>query len=101
MPTRCETAVNDILPAARAMIAKGLVDVYHFTQTKAARCMGVSQPAVSQYLQNLRGSSRHPFASNRDFARSVNDITRGIAEGSITPEKIDHEMCRICRAVQG
>lgn len=100
MPNRCEKAVHDIFPIARAMIAKKLVDVYKFSQTKAASYMGISQPAISQYRKNVRGKRKLPFTDTAAFTNVINDIAKGIAEGSIKPEQIDDSMCRICREVQ-
>ena len=100
MTSKCEKAVHDIFPIARAMIAKRLVDVYKFSQTKSAKYMGISQPAISQYRKNVRGKKKTSFMDDADFVNVINDITKGIAEGSIRSEQIDDSMCRICREVQ-
>lgn len=94
---KCEKAVHDIFPVARAMIAKRLVDVYKFSQTKAAKNMGLSQPAISQYMKNLRGNKAKALAENQEFVELSNDIAKRIAEGSLKREKVDDEMCRFCR----
>lgn len=51
----CETVVNEVLPAVRSIVARELADRGH-TQTEIADMMGVTQPAVSQYLSSTRGS---------------------------------------------
>ncbi|MBN1896957.1 MAG: hypothetical protein JW789_04525 [Candidatus Aenigmarchaeota archaeon] len=100
MTSRCEKAVHDIFPVARAMIAKRLVDVYKFSQTRSAKYMGISQPAISQYRKNMRGNKKTSFMDDAGFLDVINEIAKGIAEGSIKPEQVDDSMCRICREVQ-
>jgi predicted transcriptional regulator len=96
MRMKCEAAVRDVFPVARAMIAKNLVDVYKFSQIQASRRMGISQPAISQYRKNIRGS-RRSLAEDRRFMEIADDIAKRIAEGSLHPEHLQKEMCRFCR----
>jgi predicted transcriptional regulator len=98
---KCERAVHDILPVSRAVIAEKLVEVYGFSQTKASRCMGISQPAVSQYVKKIRGKKEFEFTKEPGYISLVNDVAKGLAEGTISPGNIDNEMCRICREIQG
>ena len=100
MLMKCERAVNDILPIARAMIAKMLIDAYGFSQTKAAKLMGISQPAISQYKKNIRGNRAGPLADNPEFIAIANDITKRLADGSIKAEQMGKEMCRFCRLLE-
>lgn len=50
----CETVVNEVLPAVRSIVARELAE-RGYTQTEIADMMGVTQPAVSQYLSTTRG----------------------------------------------
>ncbi len=99
--TKCERAVQDIFPVSRAMIAQKLVDVYGFSQTKASKCMGISQPAISQYRKKVRGKKEFRFTKSPGYVALVNEIAKGLAQGSVKPEKMDMEMCRLCREIQG
>lgn len=49
-----EVTVNQVLPAIRSIIARELHSSYGFTQEEIARCLSVTQPAVSQYLNRSR-----------------------------------------------
>ena len=100
MSYRCEIAVKSILPAARSLIAKKLVDVYGFSQTVAAKRMGISQPAISQYRKNIRGLGIGDLKENAEFMDAINDITKKVAEGSLPASGMNDEMCRLCRLVQ-
>ena len=100
MVCKCESVVNEILPLARSLIAKKLVDAYGFSQTNAAKRMGISQPAVSQYRKNIRGRKTGLLAENPQFTEIANDIAKRIAEGSTNPEQVSKEMCRFCELIQ-
>jgi predicted transcriptional regulator len=96
---KCEVAVHDILPVARALLAKKLVDVYDMSQTEAAKRMGMSQPAISQYKQDIRGIKNVGFKDNARFQGIINDIAKRIANGSVKPGQMPAEMCRLCMTV--
>jgi predicted transcriptional regulator len=101
MRMKCERAVQDILPVSRAVIARKLVDVYGFSQTKASMCMGITQPAVSQYRKKTRGKRQFEFTKSPGYMALVDEIAHGLAEGSIKPDRIGRHMCRLCAEVQG
>jgi len=54
MDPQCEIIGKYILPIFRSMLAKELVQKYNFTQTEAAKKLGTTQAAVSQYLSSKR-----------------------------------------------
>ena len=99
MRCKCEVAVHDILPVARALLAKKLVDVFDLSQTDAAKRMGMSQPAISQYKKDIRGMKDVGFKDNARFLEIINDIAKRIAKGSVKPEQMPGEMCRLCSAI--
>ena len=53
-----EVEARVILPAIRAMIAKSLVKNYHFTQSKVASLLGITQATVSNYYREKRGAAK-------------------------------------------
>lgn len=100
MGPKCEKAVRYILPVARAMVAKKLMEGYGFSQTGVAKKMRISQPAISQYKKNIRGRGSESFTDNSGFVEIANDVAKKIAEGSLPAEKVSGEMCRFCRLMQ-
>jgi predicted transcriptional regulator len=100
MRCKCEVAVQDILPIARSLLAKKLIDAYGMSQTEAAKKMGISQPAVSQYKKDIRGCRKGSFADNPKFMEAVNDIAKRLADGSVTAKQMPNELCRLCRVLQ-
>lgn len=82
---RCEIAAKRI-PAIRAMIARELASQGK-TQEEIARILGVSQGAVSQYSNRIRG--RKELAENLH----IKDICRRILQENSDIEK---EICALC-----
>jgi predicted transcriptional regulator len=54
MDPQCEVIGKYVLPIFRSMLAKELVHKYHLSQTQAAKKLGTTQAAVSQYLSSKR-----------------------------------------------
>lgn len=94
----CEVIAFDILPAARALVAKRLMEVHKFSQKKAADAMGLTQPAVSQYKSNSRGYKIEAFGSSPKATGMLDELARRISQG-IGPEEVNDELYRLCEEV--
>lgn len=89
----CETfVVRRLLPAVRAELSRTLTQ--RRAQTEVAALVGVSQPAVSQYVANKRGEdpllTHHPDLGER---------VRGLAErfeAGVSPEERREALCGVC-----
>lgn len=96
MKTVCEIVVHDILPTLRAAVAKELMTSYNMNQGEVAKLLDVSQPAVSQYLRQLRGKST-------EIEKLAKDEIKELC-GQLHSKKIDHSilatrMCTISKTV--
>jgi predicted transcriptional regulator len=52
----CETGVKTVLPAVKALVAKNIVEKHGMKEQQVASILGLSQSAVSRYLNNGRGN---------------------------------------------
>ncbi|MBI2547068.1 MAG: helix-turn-helix domain-containing protein [Candidatus Aenigmarchaeota archaeon] len=93
MKVFCETVFDDTLPAIRSIITNELVKTYGFTQGEAAKKIGITQPAVSQYLNGLRGKRVQQITSNKTIMEWIKSITSEIASGDT---KLHEKICEIC-----
>ena len=93
----CEVVAFEILPAVRAMVARQLMEKYNISQKRAALLLGVSQPAVSQYKRELRGSRSTGLKEYPKLLDMINSIARGISDGSLNQEQATLEFCKICK----
>ncbi|MCL5092880.1 MAG: hypothetical protein M1128_00205 [Candidatus Marsarchaeota archaeon] len=57
MRMSCENVIKLAIPAIRAAIAEQLISNYGFTQFEIARYLGITQSAVSKYVNNRYSSN--------------------------------------------
>ena len=93
----CEVIVQEILPSVRAMVAVKLTKSYGLSQEQAARKMGTTQPAISQYKREIRGHRSGVFRRNPKLMEMVDGMTEKVAKGELTSMDITLEFCGICR----
>ena len=86
----CDIMVRKYLPAMRAEMVARLVQREGITQSDAAKMLGVSRAAVSQYMSRKRGDSGVEISHELDslIDRWALSVTR--ADSGIT-------LCDICR----
>ena len=95
-----EVIVQEILPTARALVAKKLIQAYGLSQKETASRLGISQPAVSQYKRELRGSRMHIFKDNPQVIEKIDEIAKRIASGQLTQDKASLEICGLYRFIK-
>lgn len=97
MRLRCELMIQYILPGVRSLVAKELVYRYKMNQTDAAELIGISQPAISQYLNNVRGESK--IFENKAALEAAQALAKDIYERKADEVHITAELCRICKII--
>jgi hypothetical protein len=94
----CELIVKYLLPAFRSLIAKELTEKYNFTQMEAAKKLGTTQAAISQYLGSKRGEKYIKEVKKLPEAKKlIEDIARSIAEEKATATQTMQEFCQLCK----
>ena len=95
----CEYMVREIFPAVRSIIAKELVDTLGYTQREAAEAMGVTQPAISQYLRNIRGNAKvEMLMSNIRVMEKIKKVTSELHK--LSKIEKSKKMCEICMTIR-
>jgi len=89
MKLPCELMVEK-LPVLRALITNEIINTFGLTQEQAAKKLGITQPAVSQYLKGSRGRKSLADKKLRSEARK---IAKEIMEGK---NEFPKEVCSIC-----
>lgn len=95
----CEIAVRSILPSIRAALAHELIAKHDMTQAQVAAKLGVTQAAISQYRQGLRGKTKN-IQKEPQIASEIEQLANELVNDSLDSQK----MCSICakiRAVKG
>ncbi|MDM7912584.1 MAG: helix-turn-helix domain-containing protein [Methanotrichaceae archaeon] len=94
MKSPCEVIVWDVLPSIRAAIAEELVK-RGLSQKEVSRLLGITPPAVSQYVSKKRGY-------NIQFADDVKLAIEKLADDLIQ-NKVDNlveRICEICKSLR-
>lgn len=97
MKTVCEIVVNDVLPTLRAAVAKELIKNYNLNQSEVAQLLDVSQPAVSQYLRQLRGKT--DMIENEKVSVQVKELASKLHSKQIVAEDLAVGMCGIAKII--
>jgi len=98
MKPPCEVVVKEVLPAIRAMLVRELIGHHRLSQVEVADKLGITQPAVSQYLRMLRGAGRNRILL-KTIENHVQVFADDIACGKLKRKQIIERYCLICRAV--
>ena len=96
-----ELMVTEYFPAARALIAKKLVENYELSQKEAAERLGVTQPAISQYKRNLRGYRNEIFRENSALTEKIEDMARRLSTNEIGMDVINIELFELFKTYLG
>ena len=92
MKLPCEMAVWYVLPVVRKDLAKELAKS-KMSQRKIASLFGVSEAAISQYIQGKRGRG---IRLGKMAYSSVEDLAKDILKEDMGAEKIAERICYIC-----
>ncbi len=96
MKSPCEQIVWDVLPSIRAAIAEELVK-RGITQKEISRMLGITPPAVSQYVSKKRG---YNIEFREDIRQSIGVIAEDLIEGKVEGNALLPRICQICRMLQ-
>jgi hypothetical protein len=97
----CEEISKDALPAIRAILVKDLTERHGLNQVEVARRLGITQPAVSQYLRSLRGAGLAKALLKRsDLMRSIRKLSDAVASGKARGIRIAEMYCDICEILR-
>jgi predicted transcriptional regulator len=102
MPTSCESVARHILPLYRSFVAKKLVKKYKFTQVQAAKKLGTTQAAISQYVTAKRG---HTGIKNYNgivplVQNAAAEVAERLTTTKMSPEEFSQSFCDLCKSLQ-
>lgn len=96
MKPPCEIVVWYVIPAIRSELAKELLNL-GMKQKDVSELMDITQPAVSQYITDKRGSG----IKLDDHVRSmVKDFALELSTGESTKADLISRTCTICKQVE-
>jgi len=101
MNLRCEAVGKHVVPFFRSLVAKELVGTYNFTQVEAARRLGTTQAAISQYINSKRASKgMEQFGDIVPQIQTIaSEIAKGLANKEITSDEVTVDFCKLCTSI--
>ena len=96
MKPPCEIVVWYVIPAIRSELAKELLNL-GMKQKDVSELMDITQPAVSQYITDKRGSG---IKLNEDVRAMIKQFARELSEGEATKADLISRTCSICKNVK-
>ncbi len=96
MRPKCELMVKRILPAVRVAVVKKLAEKHRMKQTEIAERLGITQPAVSQYLNRLRGSRYQSVLRRYGIMSVIDELVEQIVAEERRDEEFSQIYCHIC-----
>ena len=96
MKPPCEIVVWYVIPAIRSELAKGLLNC-GMKQKDISKLMDITQPAVSQYITDKRGSG---IKFNDNVKAMIHDFARQLSVGEATKADIIPRTCVICKHIE-
>jgi predicted transcriptional regulator len=98
MDPRCEIVGKYILPIYRSILARELVQKYNLTQTEAAKKLGTTQAAVSQYLSSKRAYKgiEHIEQYLPKIQAMAVETARKIVSKEICIGDVTFDFCKLC-----
>ncbi len=96
MKPPCEIVVWYVIPAIRSELAKDLLAL-GMKQKDVSELMDITQPAVSQYITDKRGSG---VELSSDVKEMVNELAVQLYNGEAKKNQIISRTCSICKNIK-
>ena len=96
MKPPCEVVVWYVIPAIRSELAKELLNL-GMKQKDVSELMDITQPAVSQYITDKRGSG---IKLNDNVRKMVHDFAYQLSVGEASKADLISRTCSICKHVE-
>ena len=98
MRFNCQFAVRNILPAFRSIITKQLLTKHNLTQEQVASKLGLTQAAVSNYVNSKRAiKCREKLGDDYVYVHSLAcETAEKLANGKTTTDEMKKDFCNLC-----
>jgi uncharacterized protein len=98
MDPQCEIVGKYVLPIFRSMLAKELVQKHHLSQTEAAKRLGTTQAAVSQYLSSKRAykGSEQVEQYLPKIQAMATETAQKLVNKEIASKDVTFDFCKLC-----
>jgi hypothetical protein len=102
MKSPCEVVSKYILPVFRAMVAKELMKEYGYSQAQVASKLGISQAAVSYYVNSKRGVMMvSELEKIPNISKTLTDVVKTLTlTAADDSDELSLAFCRLCSIIR-
>ena len=102
MSISCEKVARHLLPVYRSFVAKDLITKYSLTQNEAAKKLGTTQAAISQYINSKRGVKGIPNYEQIEpmVQNAAAKVAKRMANAEMRSEEFNASFCELCIALR-
>lgn len=92
----CELVIKHLLPLLRVSIARELVQNHGVSQVEAARILGITQPAVYNYLRSNTKPSPELNRSVEEVQAVARELVNAVCQGDLHQQEALKRFCHLC-----
>lgn len=96
----CEVSVKTILPAVKAIMAREIVANRGFNEQQTAELLGLSQSAVSRYVNKERGNMLVTIGNSVEILGLIDKMVTSLITEPNNKMQILSLFCQTCKAVR-
>ncbi len=89
----CAKVITEVMPSVRSFVSNKLSNL-GLRQEKISDLLNVSQPAISQYRKQIRGSMYKTMEDNYRFSSYLNGLSQDVMAKRVD---LNSKTCDICK----
>ncbi|HKM59432.1 MAG TPA: antitoxin Xre-like helix-turn-helix domain-containing protein [Candidatus Bathyarchaeia archaeon] len=96
----CEVGVKTVLPSVKAIMAREIVTNRGLNEQQTAELLGLSQSAVSRYINKERGNKLLNLENSTEILALINQMVATLIKEPNNKTQILELFCQTCQAVR-
>ena len=96
----CEVGVKTVLPAVKAMMAREIVANHGLNEQQTAELLGLSQSAVSRYVNKERGNILLTIQNSNEILTLINQMVTTLIKEPNNKSEVLRLFCQTCKAIR-
>ena len=96
----CEVGVKTVLPAVKAIMAREIVANHGFNEQETAALLGLSQSAVSRYVNKEGGNMLFIIENSSEILALINQMVTSLIKEPNNKSEVLRLFCQTCKAIR-
>ena len=96
----CEVGVKTVLPAVKAIMAREIVANHGLNEQQTAELLGLSQSAVSRYVNKERGNMLFTIENSNEILALINQMVTSLIREPNNKSEVLKLFCQTCQAIR-